>query len=83
MEPEIQTREADQEEKLDFKRILPIFVIVLIDLMGLTIIIPLAAALCRLFWCQSGLNRRLGRYLSHDAVHRSANFRPPFGSIRP
>lgn len=29
------------EEKLDFKRILPIFVIVLIDLLGLTIIIPL------------------------------------------
>mgnify|MGYP005854560053 CR=1 FL=1 len=30
-----------QEEKLDFKRILPIFVIVLVDLLGLTIIIPL------------------------------------------
>jgi len=30
-----------QEEKLDFKRILPIFVIVLIDLLGMTIIIPL------------------------------------------
>lgn len=29
------------EEKLDFKRILPVFVIVLIDLLGLTIIIPL------------------------------------------
>ena len=29
------------EEKLDFKRIFPIFVIVLIDLMGVTIIIPL------------------------------------------
>ncbi|MFN8527882.1 MAG: MFS transporter [Anaerolineae bacterium] len=28
-------------EKLDFKRILPIFIIVLIDLLGLTIIIPL------------------------------------------
>lgn len=28
-------------EKLDFKKILPIFVIVLIDLLGLTIIIPL------------------------------------------
>ncbi|GAB4581158.1 MAG: tetracycline resistance MFS efflux pump [Anaerolineales bacterium] len=28
-------------EKLDFKRVLPIFVIVLIDLLGLTIIIPL------------------------------------------
>ncbi len=31
----------EQEEKLDFKRILPIFVIVLVDLLGLTIIIPL------------------------------------------
>ena len=29
------------EDKLNFKRILPIFVIVLIDLLGLTIIIPL------------------------------------------
>ncbi|GAB4283097.1 MAG: tetracycline resistance MFS efflux pump [Candidatus Promineifilaceae bacterium] len=29
------------EEKLDFKRILPIFIIVIIDLMGLTIFIPL------------------------------------------
>ncbi|MBL8046024.1 MAG: MFS transporter [Anaerolineales bacterium] len=29
------------EEKLDFKKIMPIFVIVLIDLLGLTIIIPL------------------------------------------
>ncbi len=38
-------REASQpvnpEDKLDFKKILPIFVIVLIDLLGLTIIIPL------------------------------------------
>lgn len=32
---------ADAAEKLDFKKILPIFVIVLIDLMGVTIIIPL------------------------------------------
>ena len=29
------------EDKLDFKKILPIFVVVLIDLLGLTIIIPL------------------------------------------
>jgi len=41
MEEEIQTAETDPEEKLDYKRIFPIFVIVLIDLMGLTIIIPL------------------------------------------
>lgn len=32
---------ASSEEKLDFKKIMPIFVIVLIDLLGLTIIIPL------------------------------------------
>lgn len=35
------TGETPAEDKLDFKRILPIFVIVLIDLLGLTIIIPL------------------------------------------
>lgn len=32
---------ANSQDKLDFKRVLPIFVIVLIDLLGLTIIIPL------------------------------------------
>ncbi len=32
---------VNPEDKLDFKKILPIFVIVLIDLLGLTIIIPL------------------------------------------
>ncbi|MEO8392829.1 MAG: MFS transporter [Chloroflexota bacterium] len=32
---------TDTNDKLDFKRILPIFVIVLIDLLGLTVIIPL------------------------------------------
>ena len=40
METEIQTR-IPADEKLDFKRVLPIFVIVLVDLLGLTIIIPL------------------------------------------
>jgi DHA1 family tetracycline resistance protein-like MFS transporter len=30
-----------QDERLDFKKILPVFVIVLVDLLGLTIIIPL------------------------------------------
>jgi DHA1 family tetracycline resistance protein-like MFS transporter len=37
--PEVGGNQAD--EKLNFKRILPIFVIVLVDLLGLTIIIPL------------------------------------------
>jgi MFS family permease len=32
---------VNPEDKLDFKKIMPIFVIVLIDLLGLTIIIPL------------------------------------------
>lgn len=35
------TPAVPQNDKLDFKRILPIFVIVLVDLLGLTIIIPL------------------------------------------
>ncbi|NIP32893.1 major facilitator superfamily domain-containing protein 9, partial [Candidatus Saccharibacteria bacterium] len=33
--------EIQDSQKLDFKSILPVFVIVLIDLLGLTIIIPL------------------------------------------
>ncbi|MAU12150.1 MAG: hypothetical protein CL607_20175 [Anaerolineaceae bacterium] len=33
--------EKPAEEKLDFKKVLPIFIIVLVDLLGLTIIIPL------------------------------------------
>lgn len=36
-----QTANPSADEKLDFKKILPIFVIVLIDLLGVTIIIPL------------------------------------------
>src|SRR5512134_1060226 len=32
---------AANNERLDFKKVLPIFVIVLIDLLGMTIIIPL------------------------------------------
>ncbi|MBE2221073.1 MAG: MFS transporter [Anaerolineae bacterium] len=40
-EEEIAAKQPLAEDKLDFKRILPIFVIVLIDLLGLTIIIPL------------------------------------------
>lgn len=35
------TAETQPQDKLNFKRVLPIFVIVLIDLLGLTIIIPL------------------------------------------
>ena len=36
-----ETANVNPEDKLDFKKIMPIFVIVLIDLLGLTIIIPL------------------------------------------
>ncbi len=35
------SKTSSTDEKLDFKKILPVFVIVLIDLLGLTIIIPL------------------------------------------
>lgn len=35
-----QKEPSKSEEKLDFKKILPVFVIILIDLLGLTIIIP-------------------------------------------
>ncbi len=38
---QIPNKPDSTEEKLDFKKILPIFVIVLIDLLGLTVIIPL------------------------------------------
>jgi DHA1 family tetracycline resistance protein-like MFS transporter len=38
---EFMTNENSNTEKLDFKRILPVLVIVLVDLMGLSIIIPL------------------------------------------
>src|SRR5690606_34421182 len=36
-----ETTPPEVEEKLDFKRVFPIFVIVLVDLLGLTVIIPL------------------------------------------
>ncbi|MFZ5809861.1 MAG: MFS transporter [Chloroflexota bacterium] len=37
----VTTTQGEIQEKLNFKKILPVFVIVLIDLLGLTIIIPL------------------------------------------
>lgn len=37
----VTTTQGEVQEKLNFKKILPVFVIVLIDLLGLTIIIPL------------------------------------------
>lgn len=40
-EPEMTAGQPEASDKLEFRRILPIFVIVLIDLLGLTIIIPL------------------------------------------
>lgn len=41
MSNQISDQERDQNGKLDFQKILPIFIIVLVDLLGLTIIIPL------------------------------------------
>jgi len=41
MSDEGKTAPATAEDKLNFKKVLPIFVIVLVDLLGLTIIIPL------------------------------------------
>jgi len=38
---DVTVEQPEAEEKLDFSRIFPIFVIVLVDLLGLTIIIPL------------------------------------------
>lgn len=38
---EITAQQGATTDKLDFKKILPVFVIILIDLMGLTIIVPL------------------------------------------
>src|SRR5512133_3478067 len=36
-----QETNVKSEEKLDFKKLLPVFLIILIDLMGMTIIIPI------------------------------------------
>lgn len=41
VEPIDRNKPATDSERLDFKRVLPIFVIVFVDLLGLTIIIPL------------------------------------------
>ncbi len=41
MRKRTESANVNPEDKLDFKKIMPIFVIVLIDLLGLTIIIPL------------------------------------------
>jgi len=41
MSENVSSNVTSQDEKLDFKKILPVFVIVLVDLLGLTIIIPL------------------------------------------
>lgn len=48
------------EDRLDFKRILPVFVIVLIDLLGLTIIIPLMPLYATAFGANALLIGMLG-----------------------
>ncbi len=55
-----QSKVNDPDEKLDFKRILPIFVIVLIDLMGFTIIIPLLPLYATSFGASPALIGMLG-----------------------
>ncbi|MDX1414915.1 MAG: MFS transporter [Candidatus Promineifilaceae bacterium] len=60
METEVQSDSAEQEEKLNYKRIFPIFVIVLIDLMGLTIIIPLLPLYAASFGASPALIGGLG-----------------------
>jgi MFS transporter, DHA1 family, tetracycline resistance protein len=57
--PEIQAP-AGSNDKLDFKRILPVFVIVLIDLLGLTIIIPLMPLYATTFGANAALIGLLG-----------------------
>jgi DHA1 family tetracycline resistance protein-like MFS transporter len=52
--------EAEPEEKLDFKKILPVFVIVLIDLLGMTIIIPLMPLYAASFGANAFLIGALG-----------------------
>ena len=53
-------KETSSDEKLDYKRVLPIFVIVLIDLMGLTIIIPLLPLYAASFGASPALIGALG-----------------------
>lgn len=54
------TTETASGEKLDFKKILPIFVIVLIDLLGLTIIIPLLPLYATAFGANAAVIGMLG-----------------------
>ena len=51
---------TDAADKLDFKRVLPIFIIVLIDLLGLTIIIPLLPLYATSFGASAALIGVLG-----------------------
>ncbi len=41
MVEKVDLENAENEEKLDYRKVLPVFIIILIDLLGLTIIIPL------------------------------------------
>lgn len=61
-QPDAQNKptEEQNEDKLDFKKVLPIFIIVLIDLMGLTIIIPLLPLYAAAFGADAFLIGALG-----------------------
>lgn len=54
------TTQTHTEDKLDFRKILPIFVIVLIDLLGLTIIIPLLPLYAASYGANAGMIGVLG-----------------------
>lgn len=56
----VETLVSTQPERLNFKKILPIFVIVLIDLLGLTIIIPLMPIYAATFGASAFLIGLLG-----------------------
>ena len=51
---------APAAEKLDFKKVFPIFIIILIDLLGLTIIIPLLPLYAASFGASASLIGVLG-----------------------
>ncbi len=63
-----QTIVSPNQEKLDFKKILPVFVIILIDLLGLTIIIPLMSLYAASFGADASMIGLLG------AVYPAAQF---------
>ncbi len=52
------------------KKLFSIFLIVFIDLLGFSIILPSFAILCNGFWRKCCHNRSVGRDLRADAIHQ-------------